>query len=34
MVKVMAKDGTYRELDSHWLEQPNGELRHGAAKGK
>jgi hypothetical protein len=23
MVKVMAKDGTYRELDSHWLEQPN-----------
>jgi hypothetical protein len=23
MVKVMAKDGTYREIDSHWLEQPN-----------
>ena len=23
MVKVMAKDGTYRELDSHWLEQHN-----------
>jgi hypothetical protein len=28
MVKVMAKDGTYRELDSHWLEQPNDKLSH------
>lgn len=30
MVTVMAKDGTYRELDSHWIQQTNDKIRDPA----
>jgi len=30
MVTVMAKDGTYRELDSHWIQHPNAEPSQAA----